>query len=696
MDDPASQPATIDCATAPLQREWLETDGLGGFASGRADGTRSRRYHGLLISASRPPAQRVALLQGVEAWLVRGSERLPLSTNVYGGGALHPDARPSIVSFRHDPWPRWVFAPAPNLIVVHELFMPRGRSAVVLSWRLVTPQTDCRLEVRPFLSCRDPHALHHENPNFDFDSKVQGTSVTWRPYPGTPALVGMGDGCFAEGRDWYRNFHYVDEADRGFDHREDLASPGTFHFDLSAGEAALVFGSEGALGELRKKRAAVRELIAPWRAAELERREAQSPLERAAEAYVVERGKGSTLIAGYPWFGDWGRDTFIALRGLCLAGERLEDARSILLEWARHVSEGMLPNRFPDAGEAPEYNSVDAALWFVIAVHELRAASQPARGASPSRRAKSARPGPLLSIADERILSGAVQAILDGTARGTRHGIAVDADGLLCAGEPGVQLTWMDAKVGAHVITPRIGKPVEIQALWLNALWSASRRRPSYRKAFDLGLRSFQARFWNPGTGALFDVVDENHAAGSNDESLRPNQLLAVGGLPLVLLDRERARSVVDCVEQHLWTPMGPRSLDPRDPRYRGRYEGGPLERDSAYHQGTVWPWMAGPFVEAWVRVRGCTNAARREARERFTAPLFAHLADAGLGHVSEIADGDAPHTPRGCPFQAWSVGELLRLDRAVLAPQAIDGAPCDAAACVESGCKRPKDRRVS
>jgi predicted glycogen debranching enzyme len=314
----------------------------------------------------------------------------------------------------------------------------------------------------------------------------------------------------------------------------------------------------------------------------------------------------------------------------------------------------MLPNRFPDRGEEPEFNSVDASLWYVVAVHELRAAAA-ARGAP-------------LPAAEEHALRAAVEAILAGYAAGTRYGIGCDSDGLLRAGQPGVQLTWMDAKVGDWVVTPRIGKPVEVQALWLNALAIGSAASERWSKLLARGRAAFAERFWNPARECLFDVVDCDHEAGTTDASLRPNQILAVGGLPVALLEGERAQQVVDVVEQQLWTPLGLRSLGPREPGYAARYEGDVRARDGAYHQGTAWPWLLGPFVDAWVRVRGATPAVKREARRRFLAPLLAHLDQAGLGHVSEIADGDPPHTPRGCPFQAWSVGEALRLDQVVLA----------------------------
>jgi predicted glycogen debranching enzyme len=400
---------------------------------------------------------------------------------------------------------------------------------------------------------------------------------------------------------------------------------------------------------------AVRDAASGWAGAERRRRTAFPSAEhRAADAYIVRRGRGRTVIAGYPWFTDWGRDTFIAMRGLCLATGRLADARDILLEWAGAVDRGMLPNRFPDAGDAPEFNAVDASLWFVVAAGELIAAA-------------AGRPR-LLSRAQRTRLHDAMLAIVSGYAAGTRYGIRLDDDGLIAAGEAGQQLTWMDARVGAREITPRIGKPVEIQALWLNALQLAAALDDRWREVQARGSASFERRFWNASRGCLFDVVDVEHQPGTADGTVRPNQILAVGGLPMPLLAGARAAAIVGVVERALWTPMGLRSLAPGEPGYAGHYQGPPDLRDAVYHQGTVWPWLLGPFVEAWLRVHGGATT-RAEAERRFVAPLRAHLQQAGLGHVSEIADGDAPHAPRGCPWQAWSLGEYLRMTAAVADP---------------------------
>jgi len=341
------------------------------------------------------------------------------------------------------------------------------------------------------------------------------------------------------------------------------------------------------------------------------------------------------------------------MRGLCLAAGRLDEGRRILPEWSDAVSEGMLPNRFPDRGRDPEFNSVDASLWFVIAVHDLVIACNRGRAPLPAK--------------ERRPLLAAVEEIVGGYARGTRHGIRADSDGLLAAGEPGVALTWMDAVVDGIPITPRIGKPVEVQALWINALKIAGSVSGSWGDLLHRALASFRERFWNERTGALDDVVDCGHAAGTADASFRPNQILAVGGLPFAALSGRRAVAVVEAVERQLVTPAGLRTLAPDDPRYAGRYAGGPRERDSVYHQGAVWPWLLGPFVEAWVRVRGGGAAVRREARRRFLQPLLERLGFPGLGHLPELCDGDPPHEPGGCPFQAWSLGEALRLDRDTL-----------------------------
>jgi predicted glycogen debranching enzyme len=598
-----------------------------------------------------PPAGRFVLVNGIEAWAEASSGSFALSSQAYAPDTIHPDGASRIESFSEDPWPRWTFRLEDGTRIEHEVFVSRERGVTVLAWRLTEPRPDVSLSVRPLLSGRDYHALHHENPAFRFDGQAPAPRIVWRPYDGVPAVAATSNGEYRHAPLWYRNFLYAEERARGLDFTEDLASPGTFVFDLSRGEAVLVLEAMTPGGALLEPPEDALTLVRSLSAREERRRRAfASRLERAADDYLVSRGEGRTIVAGYPWFTDWGRDTFIALRGLCLATDRLDDAREILLAWAGTVSEGMLPNRFPDRGDEPEFNSVDASLWYVVAVHEFLQASQ--------------RPGRRLRPADRSVLEESVGKILTGYAGGTRYGIRAEEDGLLAAGVAGVQLTWMDAKVGDRVITPRIGKPVEVEALWVNALRIGSDFSPRWGQLAAKACASFGARFWNGRDGILYDVVDCDHEAGKADPTFRPNQIFAVGGLPFPLLSGARAARIVDAVEVRLWTPLGLRSLSPDDPSYTGRYRGGVAERDGAYHQGTVWPWLLGAFVEAWVRVRGATPESKRAARRRFLDPLLRHVEEAGLGHVSEIAEGDPPHRPRGCPFQAWSVGEALRLDR--------------------------------
>jgi len=630
--------------------EWLETDGLGGFAMGTADGIRTRRYHALLLTATRPPDGRLVLVADLEVFVQTSAGRFALSSHRYQGGVVYPDGAQRLARFTHRPWPCWEWALPDGVRITCELVVERAGSAaggeassaprVALRWTRVAG-TVTSLDIQPLLAGRDYHGTHHENPGFRFVPELYGEAVAWQPYPGVPTIHCAANGLYHHAPDWYRAFYYSDEADRGLSCVEDLATPGVFTFDLASGPAAMVLST----GVIAGDPAAVATGIF---AAEARRRAGfASDAARAADAYIVVSASSGaadaaaadkTIIAGYPWFSDWGRDTFIALRGLCLATDRRDDARAILLRWAGAVSRGMLPNRFDERDAAPSYNSVDAALWFVIAADAYLAGGA--------------------SAADRAVLGAAIAAIVDGYTAGTRHGIRADADGLLACGEPGVQLTWMDAIVDGACVTPRTGKPVEIQALWINALIIAGRSDAADRA------RAAFARFWDPERGQLHDVIDADHVPGMVDASCRPNQILAIGGVPHPVIAGVTARAVVDTVERVLWTPAGPRSLASSDPRYRGRYTGGMAERDRGYHNGCVWPWLAGPFIEAWVRVRGDTAVVRREARSRFLAPLVAQTGLAGAGHLPEICEGDPPHRPVGCPFQAWSVAEAIRIDR--------------------------------
>lgn len=630
----------------PEEAEWLEADGLGGFASGTVSGRRTRRYHALLLTATTPPTGRVVLVNGFDADIETTSGRYAVTSQRYSPDVIHPDGAGRIGAFSTEPWPQWRFDLPNGAHVTQEILVPKGASVVVLKWSAEGVDGSATLRVRPFLSGRDYHSLHHENPAFRFDAEHDGDRVRWHPYPDRPAVIARANGSYRHSPDWYRNFSYLRERERGLDDTEDLATPGEFTFDLSSGPAVLVLAAEGYDREWASRSSA--EVIAN-EAIKQERKRRQFPsrLHRAADAYLVQREQGRTIVAGYPWFTDWGRDTFIAMRGLCLATGRLREARDILLEWAATVSQGMLPNRFPDSGGEPEFNAVDASLWFIIAAHELLEATAGKR---------------VVSAADKRRLQDAMESILSGYAAGTRFGIRMDDDALLAAGVPGVQLTWMDARVGDWVVTPRIGKPVEVQALWINALLIGARWSSRWRELGEQARTAFITKFWDDRRGHLADVVDVDHQRGRVDESFRPNQIVAVGGLPVGLLDEERSQRIVDAVESRLWTRLGLRSLAPGSPGYAPYYRGGVTERDGAYHQGTVWPWLIGPFVDAWLRAHGDTAESRERARRKFLEPLLDQLDVAGLGHLPEVADGEVPHIPGGCPFQAWSVGEALRV----------------------------------
>jgi predicted glycogen debranching enzyme len=677
------------------RREWLETNGLGGYASSTVAGVNTRRYHGLLVAATRPPVGRTVLLSKLEETLVVGGTRIELSANQYPGAA-HPQGHRLMNRFRLDPFPIFTYRVA-GLELEKSVLMLHGENTVCIRYVLRdgagdSRQSDVRLEIRPLIAFRDYHGTTHENGALDPSVHSEEGRLTVTPYEGLPALHFAHEGGEADVVGcWYRNFVYAEERARGFDAVEDLFSPFALKFDLSRrNEVSIIASTE------RRDASRAGALVR----AEFERREevlraspsddeAVRALVAAADQYVVARDAQKTVIAGYHWFGDWGRDTMIALPGLALVMGRFEVAKSILAEFARHVSRGMLPNRFTEAGEEPEYNTVDATLWYFEAVRALCAYTNSAGFVRAN-------------------LYGVLKEIVEWHERGTRHGIRVGMDGLLTAGEEGTQLTWMDAKVGDRVITPRRGKPVEIQALWYNALRvmeELAREFGMMEDEFRYGAmasyarRSFNEQFWNEEADCLCDVVD----GAERDASLRPNQIFAVS-LRHSMLSAERARRVVEAVGRELLTPYGLRSLAPSDPRYSGRYRGGPAERDAVYHQGSVWAWLIGPYVTAYLRVNGRTPETVARARS-LLAPLVGHLREACLGHVSEIFDGDAPHAPRGCAAQAWSAAELLRAliedvqgvrpDHLTRPPDAEEVYPCSPAG-TRAGVTLRQDEKIS
>ena len=626
-----------------IDREWLITNGLGGFMATTPAGANTRRYHGLFVAALHPPVDRQVLLSKCEEQLIDGQDVWELSTNEYSG-AVHPKGYQWLKSFSIDPLPKATYQIG-AIRLTKQCALVHGKQIAQIHYRMESCPRPVILEIRPLVAGRDYHHLLQESPRHVKWMAHTGNSVSLLLGQDVPLHLDGGAFAFESQPDWYRNFHYRVEAYRGQDREEDLFCPGVFRGTLAEGESWTLTAS------LEKIEPPVFETTVTD---EVERRRALVPVDWdgdsarlavAADSFVVRRGQsGYTVLAGYPWFTDWGRDTMIALPGLTLVTGRYDIARGILGTFASHCSEGMLPNRFPDTGEEPHYNTVDGTLWFFWAVQKY------------------------LDYTDDwqfvEKLWPTLEGIIQWHVRGTRYGIRMDEDGLLLAGDEGTQLTWMDAKVGDWVVTPRHGKPVEVNALWYNALrvcqHLASRLGDAdhYRAIAERTLKSFADTFWNPETHCLYDTV----TADFHDASVRPNQLLAAS-LPHPLVSRSRAKQIVRRVQEELWTPMGLRSLSPRDSRYVGEYGGDAHSRDGSYHQGTVWAWPIGPFITAMMYAHGRSDATRKRAR-RLVQGLLDHLDTAGLGSVSEIADGDSPHTPRGCFAQAWSVAELLRVLR--------------------------------
>jgi predicted glycogen debranching enzyme len=629
-------------------REWLETNGIGGFASSTIIGLNTRRYHGLLVAATKPPVGRLVLLSKLEETLVLDGERFDLSANQYSG-AIHPNGYVYLESFRAKPFPQFTYRVG-GVLIEKSVFLVRGQNSVVVQYQISGDFAGrkCSLEIRPFIAFRDYHSTTHANDSLNRQVREQAGVGTVTPYGDLPSLrfAHNADSLDASGF-WFHNFQYERERERGLDFQEDLYSPFALDFDVAKTACPTIVASmeEHTIAEaaaLRTREVDCRKRIVAAAPAD---DEFARLLTAAADQFIVARGEQKSVIAGYHWFGDWGRDTMISLPGLTLVTGRYDEARAILREFARNIDRGMLPNRFPDAGETPEYNTVDATLWFFHAVFEFLRYTRDYEFVRTE-------------------LYQPLTEILEWHERGTRYGIGLDSDGLLHAGQPGVQLTWMDAKVGDWVVTPRMGKPVEIQALWYNALrvmerlatgFADTARAAHYATLAERAQSRFQEIFWNEEAGCLYDVVSD----GGPDRSIRPNQIFAIS-LPHPILDQHLALRVLEVVEWELLTPYGLRTLSPRDSNYRGRCSGDPQSRDGAYHQGTVWPWLLGGFLTAYVKVHGDSPEARRRAGQ-FLDPLRAHLWQAGLGQISEIFDGDPPHQPVGCIAQAWSVAEILR-----------------------------------
>ena len=643
------------------KREWLVTNGIGGFAAGTIANMLTRRYHGLLMAALNPPLGRTLLVakldetaeyNGVHA---ESGHYYPLFVNNWSDGTplVEPNGHHHINRFHLEGTsPVWTFALA-NALLEKRIWMQPGANTTYVHYHLARATAPLLLQAKLFANYRDYHSTTIIN---DWQPEIlpieRGLRISM--FPGAEPFYIFSDKAQIQPRfEWYEDFLLSEEEYRGQNdieedhvyaaHLRAILQPGESltiaatthgHVNLNGGEA---FAERIAYENEKLKRARSVFAVSPP--------EPIQQLVLAADQFIVQRPTpddpdGCSVIAGYPWFSDWGRDTMIALPGLTLDTGRPQIAASILRTYAGYVSEGMVPNRFPDEGEIPEYNTVDASLWYVEAIRKYLAAT-----------------GDMSLMAE---LYPVLLDIVDWYKNGTRYNIGMDEeDALLHAGEEGLQLTWMDAKIDDWVVTPRTGKPVEINALWYNALLATAEigrelgeDMSEYEALASRVKQGFQ-RFWNEEYGYCFDVLDTPQ--GEDDTSLRPNQLLAVS-LAHSPLDYRQQRSIVDACGRYLLTAHGLRSLSPEDDDYIGHYGGDMYKRDGAYHQGTTWGWLIGPFVEAHLRVYNNHALARS-----YLTSLLQHLEAHGVGSISEIFDGDPPFTPRGCTAQAWSVAELLR-----------------------------------
>lgn len=621
--------------------EWLETNGLGGWASGTVSGANSRRYHGLLVAATHPPVGKMVMLSKLDECVVVDEQRYELSANQYPG-AIWPQGFQHLVSFERDLFPVFEYEVAgirlrKTIAAIHD------ENTTVVLYEALSAKNEFTLELLPLYACRDFHSLSHANDYIGHPYLFDEGIFRTLNYHGCPELfISVPGSSFQEKKDWYYNFEYEEELQRGLDFKEDLFTHGKLSITLkNKGKLGVIISTDDPTGKdafklFQKEKKRREQVVVIFSDENLKR------LALAADQFVVKRDKLKTIIAGYHWFSDWGRDTMIALPGLCLVTKRFDDAKNILKVFANSVSEGMIPNRFPDFGEAPEYNTVDATLWFFHAVYQYHQYTQDKKFIHS-----------LLPVLKE---------IIDWHNKGTRYNIHIDTTGLIYAGADGVQLTWMDAKVGDWVVTPRRGRAVEINALWYNALCMMAgfleldekfEEALNYRSKAEQAKESFLNAFWYEEGGYLYDYIGEE-----KNTDFRPNQLYAIS-LPFPLLDEIQAKGVVDQSEKLLLTWRGLRSLAPNSPDYKGHYGNSVWERDGAYHQGTVWSFLLGAYIDALIEVRG--DGGKMVAKN-ILIKFFEHLDEAGIGSVSEIFEGDAPHRPCGCIAQAWGVAEILRV----------------------------------
>lgn len=630
-------------------REWLLTNGIGGFACSTVSCINTRRYHGLLVASMRPPVERSVLVSRIEEIVVINGREINLSTCLCKKKILNPAGYLHIERFERDPLPTWYYQ-INDIMIIKTISMVYGQNTTLITYKVLSPDKKISIKLIPHFLFRDFHGNSHANDGAEIDVSVDNNSLTLQPFKNAPVLYLRWDrGTFTKDKRWHKDILLKAEQERRLDEYEDDFSSGIIEVEDFAGSVSLIFSDKQISSfnpvELRKKEENRLETIANSLNSS---DELLKTLLLAADQFIVERKSTSskTILAGYPWFSDWGRDSLISLPGLTLVTGRFEDAKSILKTFAGLIKRGMIPNCFADVGSDAMYNSVDASLWFFIAAYKFIEYTDDYK------------------FCKDNLFEG-MDRIIEAFINGTLYCIKMDQhDNLLSAGDKDTQLTWMDAKVDDVPVTPRYGKAVEINALWYNALKIYALFQEKFeghsRDITSLARKvkaSFEKTFWNNRADCLYDCIAPD---GKQDDSLRPNQIFAVS-LPFELLDSNREKLVVNKIFEQLYVSYGLRTLPPSDARYCGFYSGGRKERDNAYHQGTAWGFMIGPFISSWLKVNNYSMSTQLRASYMIEA-FKNHLVSEGcIGTVSEVFDGNMPHSPGGCFAQAWSVAELLR-----------------------------------
>jgi predicted glycogen debranching enzyme len=634
------------------QKEWLETNGLGGYASSSIIGANVRRYHGLLVASLKPPTHRYVLLSKIEESVSFEGHNFELATNQYPF-VIFPDGHKNIERFEYDGCPNVIY----NLngtIVKKTFLMIHGENTIIIRYRILKGTHGLILALRPLHAFREHHALAVENSALNPEVILGSNRLSIQPYTDLPPMYLYYSSGIVEKRFfWYKNTEYRKEQERGLDFSEDLFCLFYITAHLEPGDTLDIITSTEASRILSLQSDEADRLIEQ----ELNRRQrliVSTPINHpmakglalAADSFLVRReNRLQSTIAGYHWFGDWSRDTMIALPGLTLTMKKFDLAKAIIRSYAQFLSEGMLPNRFPELDTTPEYNNVDGTLWYFIAIYQYWIYT-----------------GDFELI--EKELYEKLSEIIDWHIRGTRYNIKVDDDGLLSAGQEGLQLTWMDAKIGDWVVTPRIGKPVEVNALWYNALcimklFADKMKRPSesgrFKALAEKTKSGFNENFWNAEKNYLYDYINQNY----KNTDIRPNQLFSIS-LPFPVLQEDRHSFVLDSVQTKLLTPFGLRTLTPDHPDYIDIYAGDVFHRDRAYHQGIVWAWLIGPFIDAYMRVHKNSEPARTFCLQ-LVENFMKQMNDYGIGTIAEIFDSNDTHFPKGCISHATSVAEILR-----------------------------------